>query len=115
MRDVPFGFGPSDRGDDPDRPERREEPQNPFGFGAMPGGGAFDVNQLGQMLTQLGQMLSQAQSSGGGPVNYELAAQMAHQQLAATTSSLTASQRAAVSDAVKLAELWLDAATDFPA
>jgi uncharacterized protein (DUF2342 family) len=29
------------------------------------------------MLTQLGQMLSQAQSSGGGPVNYDLAAQLA--------------------------------------
>ena len=85
------------------------------GMPGMPGGGAFDVNQLGQMLTQLGQMLSQAQSSGGGPVNYDLAAQMAHQQLAATTSSLTGSQRAAVSDAVKLAELWLDPATDFPA
>jgi putative hydrolase len=115
MTDVPFGFGPAGGGDDRDRPERRDEPQNPLGFGAMPGGGAFDVNQLGQMLTQLGQMLSQAQSSGGGPVNYDLAAQMAHQQLAATTSSLTAKQRAAVSDSVKLAELWLDAATDFPA
>jgi putative hydrolase len=121
MSDVPFGFGPGDRDDDRDRPERRDEPQDPFGFGAipgmpgMPGGGAFDVSQLGQMLTQLGQMLSQAQSSGGGPVNYDLAAQMAHQQLAATTSSLTGSQRAAVSDAVKLAELWLDPATDFPA
>jgi putative hydrolase len=115
MTDVPFGFGPAGGGDDRDRPERRDEPQNPLGFGAMPGGGAFDVNQLGQMLTQLGQMLSQAQSSGGGPVNYDLAAQMAHQQLAATTSSLTAKQRAAVSDAVKLAELWLDAATEFPA
>jgi putative hydrolase len=121
MSDVPFGFGPAGQGDDRDRPERRDDPQDPFGFGAMPGmpgmpgGGAFDVNQLGQMLTQLGQMLSQAQSSGGGPVNYDLAAQMAHQQLAATTSSLTARQRAAVSDAVKLAELWLDPATDFPA
>jgi putative hydrolase len=118
MSDVPFGFGSAGGGDDRDRPERREGPQDPFGLGGMPGmpgGGAFDVNQLGQMLTQLGQMLSQAQSSGGGPVNYELAAQMAHQQLAATTSSLTGSQRAAVSDAVKLAELWLDPATDFPA
>ncbi len=122
MSDVPFGFGPSDRGDDRDRPERREGPQDPFGLGnipgmpGMPGGaGGFDVNQLGQMLTQLGQMLSQAQSSGGGPVNYDLAAQLAHQQLAATTSSLTASQRSAVSDAVQLAELWLDQATDFPA
>jgi len=88
-----------------------------FGFPGMPGTGGpggFDVNQLGQMLTQLGQMLSQAQSSGGGPVNYDLAAQMARQQLAATTSSLTGAQRAAVSDAVKLAELWLDTATAFP-
>jgi putative hydrolase len=125
----PFGFGPSDRsGDD----ERGEGPRDPFGFGnlpGMPGGGlpgmpgvpgmgpgGFDVSQLGQMLTQLGQMLSQAQSSGdGGPVNYDLAAQMATQQLAGTTSSLTGAQRAAVSDAVKLAELWLDPATEFPA
>lgn len=132
----PFGFGPADR--DPDQnPERREGdgPQDPFGLGNLPGmpagglpgmpgggmpgmpGGAgpFDVSQLGQMLTQLGQMLSQAQSSGEGPVNYELAAQMARQQLAANTSSLTGAQRAAVSDAVKLAELWLDTATQFPA
>jgi putative hydrolase len=122
MSDVPFGFGPSDRGDDRDRPERRDGPQDPFGFGDLPGGmgmpggpGGFDVSQLGQMFTQLGQMLSQAQSGGGGPVNYDLAAQMAHQQLAASTSSLTGAQRAAVSDSVKLAELWLDPATDFPA
>ena len=81
---------------------------------AMPGG--FDVSQLGQMLTQLGQMLSQAGATGGGgPVNYDLAAQMARQHLAGTTSSLTAAQRSAVADAVKLAELWLDPATDFPA
>jgi putative hydrolase len=123
MSDIPFGFGPEDRDKDRD-PERRpgNEPQNPLGFGNLPGmpgggmpGGGFDVSQLGQMLTQLGQMLSQAQSSGGGPVNYDLAGQLAHQQLAATTSSLTAAQRAAVIDAVKLAELWLDAATTFPA
>ncbi|TQM02211.1 zinc-dependent metalloprotease [Pseudonocardia kunmingensis] len=134
MSDIPFGFGSADR--DPDDERRREAerrgdgPADPFGFGdipGMPGGGfpgmpgmpggagGFDVNQLGQMLTQLGQMLSQAQNSGDGPVNYDLAAQMARQRLAATTSSLTGAQRAAVSDAVKLAELWLDAATDFPA
>jgi putative hydrolase len=130
----PFGFGPADRsGDDPER--GGDGPRDPFGFGnlpGMPGGlpgmpgmpgmppgmggpGGFDVSQLGQMLTQLGQMLSQAQNSGDGPVNYDLAAQMATQQLAATTSSLTGEQRAAVSDAVKLAELWLDPATEFPA
>jgi putative hydrolase len=134
MSDTPFGFGPADRHGDDDRDKDRpsgDGPLDPFGMGnvpGMPGGlpgfpgmpgmggpGGFDVSQLGQMLTQLGQMLSQAQSTGGGPVNYDLAAQVAHQQLAATTSSLTGAQRAAVTDAVKLAELWLDAATDFPA
>ena len=126
MSDTPFGFGPADRDRDPD-PER--DPQGPFGLGfgmpGMPPGGipgmpggmpGFDVGQLGQMFTQLGQMLSQAGTSGGGgPVNYDLAAQMARQQLAGKASSLTDAQRAAVADAVKLAELWLDAATDFPA
>jgi len=123
MSDVPFGFGPSDRDRDEDRERPGGGPPDPFGIGGLPGGfppgmpgmppGGFDVSQLGQMLTQLGQMLSQAGSSGGGPVNYELAAQLARQRLAATTSSLTAAQRSAVADAVKLAELWLDGATDF--
>jgi putative hydrolase len=80
----------------------------------MPPGG-FDMSQLGQMLTQLGQMLSQAQNTGGGPVNYDLAANIAKQRLAGTTSSLTDAQRTAVRDAVHLAELWLDPATTFPA
>src|SRR6201991_63728 len=136
MSDTPFGFGPSDRDRDDKENERGREPerpnngpQDPFGFGNLPGmppggfpgmpglpgmpgmpGGAagFDVSQLGQMLTQ-------AQNTGGGPVNYDLAAQLAQQRLAASTSSLTEAQRAAVSDAVKLAELWLDPATEFPA
>ncbi|MGE3664116.1 MAG: zinc-dependent metalloprotease [Pseudonocardia sp.] len=124
MSDVPFGFGPGDRDRDRD-PER--DPQGPLGFGfgmpgmppGMPGPGGvpgFDVGQLGQMFTQLGQMLSQAGTSGGsGPVNYDLAAQMARQQLAGRSSSLTDAQRGAVADAVKLAELWLDEATTFPA
>ncbi|GAA4559658.1 zinc-dependent metalloprotease [Pseudonocardia xishanensis] len=143
MSDVPFGFGPSDR--DPDRDRKRDEgddkgpqdgPQDPFGFGNLPGGGqfpgipgmpgmpgmgggpgGFDMGQLGQMLSQLGQMLSSAQQAGpsDGPVNYDLAAQLATQQLAQTTSSLTNAQRTAVADALKLAELWLDPATEFPA
>ena len=51
-----------DKDRDPER-RRDDEPQNPLGFGNMPGmppGGApggFDVSQLGQMFTQLGQML----------------------------------------------------------
>ncbi|MFC5992832.1 zinc-dependent metalloprotease [Pseudonocardia hispaniensis] len=142
MNDTPFGFGPADRDPDKDKGNRDEDrpgkggdqgPKDPFGFGnlpgmpsggfpgipgfpGMPGGGTggFDVSQLGQMLTQLGQMLSHAGSSGGGPVNYELAGQLATQQLAQRTSSLTADQRKAVADAVQLAELWLNPATEFP-
>src|ERR1700712_3285790 len=119
-----FGFGPSDR--DPDR-DPDPGSGNPFGFGGgfpgLPGGmpgmpgmpaGGFDVNQLGQMLTQLGQMLSQAQNTGSGPVNYELAAGIAKQRLAGTTSSLTDAQRSAVRDAVRLAELWVGPAPTLP-
>jgi len=144
MSDVPFGFGPNDRDPDRDRKRDegddkgpQDGPQDPFGFGNLPGGGqfpgiggmpgmpgmgaggpgGFDMGQLGQMLSQLGQMLSSAQQAGpaDGPVNYDLAAQLATQQLAAKTSSLTDAQRTAVADAVKLAELWLDPATEFPA
>lgn len=137
MSDTPFGFGPADRDKDRDRdrPEGQggaDGPQDPFGLGNLPGmppgglpgmpgmpgsPGGFDMGQLGQMLTQLGQMLSHAQSGSGddGPVNYDLAAQIATQRLAQRTSSLTDAQRSAVRDAVKLAELWLDPATSFPA
>ncbi|HZS19743.1 MAG TPA: zinc-dependent metalloprotease [Pseudonocardiaceae bacterium] len=116
MSDVPFGFG-SDDPRDPDRrnkPEdsgRSPDPANPFtAFGS----GGFDVGALGQMLTQLGQMISQgAAHGGGGPVNYDLARQMAVQKL--STTGLPSDQQAtAVTDAVHLAELWLDPATALP-
>lgn len=124
MSDTPFGFGPADRDRDRDEESSGSSgPHDPFGSGPLgfgfplPGmtapGGQFDVSQLGQLLTQLGQMLSQAGSSSG-PVNYDLAAQMARQHLSATTSSLTDAQRSAVADAVRLAELWLEPTTDFP-
>ena len=91
-----FGFGPADR--DPDR-DREPEPGSAAlrlrrGFpgparAACPGcrRGGFDMSQLGQMLTQLGQMLSQAQNTGGGPVNYDLAARASPSSASAGTSS----------------------------
>jgi putative hydrolase len=140
MSDTPFGFGPSDRDRDrdKDRDENRESgsgkspdsPQDPFPFGfpgqpgalpggfAMPGmgaagpGGGFDMGQLGQMLSQLGQMLSQAGTSSG-PVNYDLAKQLAVQQLTSSRPP-TQEQRKAVGDAFALAELWLDPVTSYP-
>ncbi len=114
MSDQPFGFGSSD-------PDKRGE-NNPSGSsGEQPGG--FDAfNQLGQMLSQLGQMLSQAGTSSG-PVNYDLAKQIAMQQLSGSAGGETGFSSAAVSndsatavgDAAHLAELWLDAATILPA
>ncbi|MEJ2867614.1 zinc-dependent metalloprotease [Actinomycetospora sp. OC33-EN08] len=131
MSDLPFGFGPSD----PDDERRKgssgsgdggsgQGPQgfgfgpgnNPFGALGGPGGsGGFDIGQLGQMLSQLGQMLSASGGAGGGngPVNYKLAAQMAHQQIT-TKGAPTAEQKKAVDESVRLAELWLDDATTLP-
>jgi putative hydrolase len=116
MSDVPFGFG----SDDPRDPDRRNKPGDSSGAGdpanpfAAFGAGGFDVGALGQMLTQLGQMISQgAASGGGGPVNYDLAKQMAVQKLS-TTGLPSAQQATAVTDAVHLAELWLDPATALP-
>jgi putative hydrolase len=114
MSDVPFGFGSHDPRD-PDRRKPEDGQGGPDPFAAF-GPGGFDVGALGQMLTQLGQMLSQGAASGGGggPVNYDLAKQMAVQKLS-TTGLPSPQQATAVSDAVRLAELWLDPATALPA
>ncbi len=131
MTDPPFGFGPRDpEGDDPRDPHDPRDPRDPgrsgdegkasdpFGLGGLGGaagfpGGGFDANALGQMFTQLGQMLSQSSSGGGGPVNYDLAQQMALQNLS-TQGLPTAAQSDEVSESVRLAELWLDPATSLP-
>ncbi|WP_162834313.1 zinc-dependent metalloprotease [Amycolatopsis circi] len=109
MSNPPFGFGPPD-------PDKRgdNDPSNP----GQPGG-AEAFNQLGQMLSQLGQMLSQAGSSSG-PVNYDLAKQIALQNLSGRDDakigfSSDDDSATAVRDAAHLAELWLDAATILPA
>ncbi|WP_410615570.1 zinc-dependent metalloprotease [Amycolatopsis sp. lyj-109] len=112
MSKPPFGFGPSD-------PDKRGE-NDPSEGGQQSGAEAF--NQLGQMLSQLGQMLSQAGTSSG-PVNYDLAKQIALQTLGSEGNTGESKlgfrggddANAAVRDAAHLAELWLDAATEFPA
>jgi putative hydrolase len=113
MTNLPFGFGmpdPDEHGEN--KPSGQGQGgQNPLGGP----GGAFDFGQLGQMLSQLGQMLSQA-GTGTGPVNYDLAKQIAVQRL--TPSGLggaDAEHLAKVQEAVHLAELWLDPVTTLPA
>jgi putative hydrolase len=109
MADMPFGFS---AGDDPDR----DKPAKDSGAGNE---GGFDAADLGKLFTQLGQMFSGAGSAmtsgtSSGPVNYDLARRLATssigfvQPIPATTST-------AISDAVHLADTWLNAVTALPA
>src|SRR3984893_10704671 len=121
MADVPFGFS---SGDDPDRDEHREnDPDScsgsadPFGLGGL--GGEFAMDDPGQIFTRLGQMFSGAGSAmaGGqasGPVNYELARQLASSSIG-FVAPIPAATNDAIRDAVHLAETWLDGVTALPA
>jgi len=107
MADVPFGFS---SGDDPDRDKPMNEPD---------GGSEFDMGDLGQIFTRLGQMFSGAGNvmTGGtqsGPVNYDLARQLASSSIG-FVAPISAGTSSAITDAVHLAETWLDAATAMPA
>ncbi|WP_043536140.1 zinc-dependent metalloprotease [Saccharomonospora cyanea] len=108
MSNPPFGFGLPD----PDKGRDNES------SGGQSGSGSDAFQQLGQMLSQLGQMLSQAGSSSG-PVNYDLAKQIAVQRLGSEGqmgfSAGDQSGETAVRDSAHLAELWLDEATILPA
>ena len=106
MTNLPFGFNLP--GDD-------EGNRNPGPGGPGPGG--FDLSQLGSMLSQLGQMMSSASQTGGGSpggVNYDLARQLATQQVPAAHPPSSV-DLAHVRDAVALAEIWLDGVTALPA
>ncbi|MFC7818060.1 MULTISPECIES: zinc-dependent metalloprotease [unclassified Streptomyces] len=142
MSDTPFGFGlPPEEPDDGDEGKKKDQqsgggqgPANPFGFG-MPGAGGFggpggpgadnpfaamfgsmNPNDLGAAFQQLGQMLSYE----GGPVNWDMAKQIARQTVAQGTpdgtkdASVGPAERNAVQEAVRLADLWLDDATALP-
>ncbi|MGC2653718.1 MAG: zinc-dependent metalloprotease, partial [Mycobacterium sp.] len=118
MADTPFGFS---AGDDPDRDKRKKnDPESgsgsadPFGFG-----GDFDMADLGQIFTRLGQMFSgagtvTATGKESGPVNYELARQLASTSIG-FVAPIPAATSSAVTDAVHLAETWLNGVTSLPA
>jgi putative hydrolase len=62
-------------------------------------------------LSQLQQMLA---SPSDGPVNWNLARQLADQTARPDDRSLTAGERQAADDALRLADLWLDPVTSLP-
>ncbi len=113
MADLPFGFS---HGDDPDPDKRKKDPSgDPFGLG----GEGFDMSDLGQIFTRLGEMFSGAGTMAGGgqqagPVNYDLARQLASSSIG-FVAPVPESTATAIADAVRLAETWLDGASALPA
>ena len=86
----------------------------PFGFGFnLPSGGESGQPggqpDLGAMLRQLGDLMS----GQTGPVNWNIAEQAAMQAIGADTGT-TGADTTAVTDAVRLADVWLDAHTALP-
>jgi putative hydrolase len=80
-------------------------------FGGLFGGGAGGTNPMADALRQFADMLSYT----GGPVNWDLAKNLARHTIAAKGDpSVLANERAAVVEAVRLADLWLDDVTTFP-
>jgi putative hydrolase len=90
-------------------------PDNPFGF-AMPGDqppDPTDPQQMQQLLAQLQQLL--ASPGAAGPVNWELARQVAASQLSSGGDpAVSPAEQSAVGEALRLADLWLDPISALP-
>jgi len=83
----------------------------PFGFGGEgEPGGADDLSGAMPLFAELQKLMSWS----GGPVNWDLARQLAVSSLGGAQQQVSAAERSAVEDALRLADLWLDEATDLP-
>jgi putative hydrolase len=86
----------------------------PFGLplgGSGDEPGPIDPAQVAAFMSQM-QMLFSA--SGSGPVNWELAKQVAEGAIRPGDRSLTSGERDAAVEAIRLADLWLDPITALP-
>ncbi len=128
MTDRPFGFGPPDperQPGDPGGSGGQQPPSGGGGGGQPPGpggpggpGGPFgaanpfgDPQQFADALRQFADLMSWQ----GGPVNWDLAKNVArHAVAAAGDPSVLDSQRHEITEALRLADLWLEEATTFP-
>ncbi|MQA25685.1 MAG: hydrolase [Micromonosporaceae bacterium] len=84
----------------------------PFGF-ALPGGvpDPNDPQQMARFLAQLQQMFA---SPSSGPVNWDLARQLAEHQLTDADPIPGDADRSEVAEALRLADHWLDPETELP-
>src|SRR6201996_8021096 len=85
----------------------------PFGFGPGSGGSGEDPDDLAGKIPLFAE-LQKLMSWTGGPVNWDLARQIAISTIATENREPTAAERTQVEEAVRLADLWLDDATDLP-
>ena len=84
----------------------------PFGFGPGSGGSGGPDDLSGQMplFAELQKLLSWT----GGPVNWDLAKQLAISTLNGENRPVDPAERAAIAEAVRLADHWLDEVTELP-
>jgi len=109
VSNFPFGFNPpsDDDGSGGEPVPGGQGPLDPLS--AMLRGQGGD---LGSAFTQLGALLSYQ----GGPVNWDLARDVARQSVStAGDRSVATAEREQVYEAMRLAELWLDEVCAFPA
>lgn len=89
-------------------------PDIPFGF-SLPGAqppDPSDPQQMQQFMAQLQQMFA---APGSGPVNWDLARQVAASQLSASGDpAVNMHERHQVEESLRLADLWLDPACALP-
>lgn len=79
------------------------------------GMGDLDADQVAQMRSQLEMLMGGGAGADDGPVNSELAHDVARQVVAAAgDSSITEATRRDVDQVVQVATLWLDQVTDLP-
>jgi putative hydrolase len=117
MTEPPFGFGPpGGSGGDPGTPGgggtggSGGNPMDPFG-GMGPLGPMGDPQQFADALRQFADLMSWQ----GGPVNWDLAKNIARQTVAQKGDpSVLEIERGKVNEALRLADLWLEDATEFP-
>lgn len=87
----------------------------PFGFtpGDQP---KFDMNSLGEMLSQLGAMMQKADvNEDAGAVSWETIRQSARSVIfEQSDSSVVPAQKSVVENANQLAQTWVDGVTSFP-
>ena len=120
MTDVPFGFGPHSEDEEPRGGSGASGGPGDFsslglpGFGlpGLPGAGGIPDDLAGKV--PLFAALQQLLSAQSGPVNWDLARQMAVSALATGHRAPSPVERSQTTEAVRLADLWLDPVTPLP-